>query len=54
MSQFDEYSRSSEINWKRVGIELKLSELIENLDVEEFNYPKKVLFLEKLMTSVKN
>lgn len=52
MFQFDEYSRSSEMIWKRTGIELKLSEIIEHLDVEEFNYPKKVLFLEKLLTSV--
>ena len=53
MSHFVEYSRSPGTNWKRTGIELKLSEFIENLAVEEFNYPEMVLFLEKLMTSVK-
>lgn len=52
MFQFEEYSRSPGINWKCSGIELKLSEFIENLDVEEFSYPKMVLFLERLMTSV--
>lgn len=54
MSEFVEYSRSSETNWKHTGLELKLSEFIENLAVEEFYYPEMVLFIEKLMTSVKN
>ncbi|CAO1384860.1 unnamed protein product [Diamesa tonsa] len=51
MFQFEEYSRSSDINWKRTGLELKLSEFIENLDVDECSYPKMVSLLETLMTS---
>lgn len=53
MFEFDEHSRSSKTNWKPTGIELKLSEFIENLACEEFSYPEMVLFLEKLMISVK-
>ncbi|CAO1393989.1 unnamed protein product [Diamesa serratosioi] len=52
MSKFYEYLRSPKTNWKQIGIELKLSEFIENLAVEEFNHPNMVLFLEKLMISL--
>lgn len=47
--RLQELSRSVATNWKSVGLELKLTELIENLEQTKFDASEMVKYLEQLM-----
>lgn len=45
-------SRNTSTNWKTIGLELKLVELIENLEQTKFDAPETIKYLEQLMAKL--